>query len=57
MNWENALTYLESVRSNYIKIGPGANWFVMNHVLPPIDNRLHAGERTQELYDEIMSLE
>ena len=56
MNWESAEVHLKEVESAYVSIGqPGRMALVIS--IWPIVDRFNAGERTEKLYNEIMSLE
>lgn len=55
MDWEQAKNYLDVMIDAYAEIGaPG--WFGLS-LMKPLKRRYEAGERTRELYDEIMKLE
>lgn len=55
MDWEKARDYLEMMMNEYRAIGPnGVLGLVLG--LYPLQIRLDCGERTRELYDEIMAL-
>ena len=55
MNWAAAEEHLQAVEKAYTEIGdPGL--FVLNYVLPSLKKRLIEGERTVDLYDEIMGV-
>lgn len=54
MDWERARQHLEWIINEYRKIGPpGALGLLLG--LYPLQIRLDCGERTRELYDEIMA--
>jgi hypothetical protein len=55
MNWKEAEEYLKEVESAYAECG-SAGVFAMNVVIRPVRDRFNKGERTQELYDEIMGI-
>jgi hypothetical protein len=59
MDWEKATAYLSEVRKQYEAIigMPQANPLVGLMFIDMAQRRLDSGERTQDLYDEIMSLE
>lgn len=55
IDWEQAENYLAMMMEAYREIGaPG--WFGLS-LMKPLKRRLDGGERTRELYDEIMNLE
>lgn len=55
MDWEQAENYLAMMMEAYREIGaPGL--FGLS-LMKPLKRRLDGGERTRELYDEIMNLE
>ena len=55
MKWEHAKNHLDFMIDAYAEIGaPG--WFGLS-LMKPLKRRYEAGERTRELYDEIMRLE
>lgn len=55
-NWDDAQEHLETCEREYAAIGtPGA--FVLTFVLRPLRDRFNKGERTKELYNEIMAVE
>jgi hypothetical protein len=56
MNWEEAEEYLKVVESAYAETG-SAGIFAVIHVIRPVRDRFNKGERTQELYDEIMGIQ
>jgi uridine kinase len=56
MDWERAKNHLNEMLANYVAIGwPGR--FAIDGVILPLKARLNKGERTRELYDEIMGCE
>jgi len=55
-DWQKAKKYLDEVRLNYTEIGISGT-FALQAVINPLLFRYTKGERTQDLYDEIMSLE
>lgn len=60
LDWAKAKKHLETVERNYNElIGvPGVNVsLAIDFVIQPIRARFNRGERTQELYMEIMELE
>ena len=55
MDWDWAKSHLDFMIHAYAEIGaPG--WFGLS-LMKPLKRRYEAGERTRELYDEIMRLE
>lgn len=56
MNWEKAENYLKEVRQRYTDIG-ASGVPALTMVINPILVRFEGGERSEELYDDIMSLE
>ena len=56
MDWEKAEKYLSQMKQGYASIGPSGNFGLMM-VIIPLENRFASGERSEELYQEIMSLE
>lgn len=55
MDWEKAEQYLYEMKKAYEEIGlPGV--FGLTFTIKPLVRRFESGERTPELYDEIMSL-
>lgn len=59
LDWIKAEEYLKEVKAGYIELLsiPNAYPFFGLAVIKQIENRFTLGERTQELYDEIMALE
>lgn len=55
MDWQEAQEYLETCEKEYAEIG-SAGYFALSIVIRPLRDRLNGGERTQELYDEIMGI-
>jgi hypothetical protein len=56
LNWEDAKKYLDHIRIRYTEIG-AAGLLGLYVAIDPLLVRYEKGERTQELYDAIMSLE
>lgn len=56
LDWKKAEEHLQFMMGLYREIG-WAGMFGMQLGLRPLEDRLMAGERTKELYDEIMALE
>jgi len=56
LDWEKAKKHIQEARMNYTEIGvPGLA--ALTITINPLFVRLEKGERTQELFDEIMALE
>lgn len=56
MDWESAKNYLHTMIAEYASIG-AAGRFGLTYTLLPLKKRYENGERTKELYDEIMGCE
>jgi hypothetical protein len=56
LNWEQAEIYLFEVEKQYKEIGIVGS-YALTLIIRPLIKRFNDGERTVELYDEIMSLE
>lgn len=56
LDWEKAESWLKEIENMYTEIG-SAGYLALNCVIRPLRDRFNGGERTQELYDEIMTLE
>lgn len=56
MDWDKAVKHLEECERAYSEIG-SAGYFALNIVIRPLRDRYNRGERTEELYNEIMGLE
>ena len=56
MNWEEARKHLYYILDLYRSIG-WTGTFALSVTINPLVIKFESGERTQELYDEIMSLE
>ncbi len=54
--WEKAKKHLEDTAAQYKKIPFESAWFVMGQ-LGKLKIRIEQGERTRQLYDEIISME
>ena len=54
-DWKSAEDYLMSMLEAYIGVGPAGLFGAI--LMKRLIRRLQAGERTRELYDEIMALE
>lgn len=60
MNWEKAKRHFDTVRKQYQDLEgmPGVNTsFALRLTFDPLAKRYNAGERTEELYEEMMSVE
>ena len=55
MDWKKAEEHLNNCESIYTGIG-SAGYFALTCVLRPLRDRFNSGERTQELYDEIIKI-
>jgi len=53
--WASALEYLKAAEESYSGIGR-AGAFALVHVIMPLRDRVESGERSDELYDEIMGV-
>lgn len=56
MDWTKAENWLNEVTGIYVDIGKGG-LFALEFSIKPLRLRFQSGERTQTLYDFIMSLE
>ena len=56
MNWAEAEEHMKNTANMYKTLPYQSAWFVIKQ-LEQMHERYMAGERTQQLYDEIMSLE
>jgi hypothetical protein len=56
MDWEKAKSWLKEIEQMYTEVG-SAGYLALNLTIRPIRDRYNKGERTQELYDEIMELQ
>ena len=56
MNWENAENHLKDIRQIYTEIGI-TGLPALQITINPLLIRFESGERTEELYDQIMELE
>jgi len=55
-NFDEAIEHLNVCSEAYTEVGsPGM--FVMVYVITPLRDRVNNGERSQELYDEIMEIQ
>jgi hypothetical protein len=55
MDWGKAEEHLKCCESAYAEIG-SAGLFAMRFTINPLRDRFNKGERTQELYNEIMEI-
>jgi hypothetical protein len=55
MDWERGENYLILCEKVYTEIGV-VGQFCLNYVLKPLRERYDQGERSQELYNEIMEV-
>lgn len=55
LDWEEAEEYLKTCESAYTEIGT-AGFLALNIVIRPLRDRFNKGERTEELYKEIMDI-
>ncbi len=55
-NWDKAKEYLYFIKKEYEAIGWSGS-FGLTITINPLVARYESGERTQELYDEIMEME
>jgi len=53
MNWEEVRNYLNTLIAEYVALGPCGRFGLIATLLP-LKCRLDSGERTEELYGEIM---
>jgi hypothetical protein len=56
VGWDIVEKYLSEIEKAYTEIGT-AGYFALNLTIRPLRDRFNKGERTDELYEEIMSLE
>lgn len=60
LDWDKALAHFREIRSRYQQLvgTPGVNAaLALEHVFQPIAKRYYDGERSQQLFDEMMSVE
>lgn len=55
LDWEKAEEYLKECEAVYTEIG-SVGKFALSFVINPLRDRFNQGERTVELYDEIMEI-
>jgi hypothetical protein len=55
LDWVLAENWLKEIEHRYTEIG-SAGYLALNLTIRPIRDRFNKGERTDELYDEIMAL-
>jgi hypothetical protein len=53
VDWSKAEKHLESCEKEYTEAG-SQGYLVLNYVIDPLRDRLESGERTKELWREIM---
>jgi len=56
IDWEQAQKHLEEVAKAYRQLSYASAWFVMRQ-LEQLKRRFNTGERSETLYEEIMSFE
>ena len=56
LNWKQAEEHLGECEKAFAEIG-SAGYMALNFVIRPLRDRFNKGERSQELYDEIMETE
>lgn len=56
LDWDCAREHIEACESAYASIG-SAGYYCLTAVIRPMRDRLNKGERTQELFDDIMGIE
>jgi hypothetical protein len=59
LDWNKALEHFREIRSQYQELAgePGVNsTLALQHVFQPLAKRYYDGERSQELFDEMMSV-
>lgn len=56
MDWKSAEEHLGSIEKAYTEIG-SSGYAALNLFIRPLRDRFNKGERTQDLYNEIMKLE
>lgn len=56
MDWDKAEKWLKEIEQLYTEIGT-SGYFALNLIIRPLRDRFNKGERTKELYEEIMELE
>ena len=59
MDWEKAKAHFDEVRKQYqdLEGKPGVNTsMALRFTFDPLARRFNSGERTQELYDEMMEV-
>lgn len=61
VDWHRAKAHVDQVQEQYIQLGatmPRVSVeFVLRHVIQPLQDRYDNGERTEELYKEMMAVE
>jgi hypothetical protein len=56
MRYSEAIDHLITVKRQYQELPPQSSWFVLEQIRK-LEARWDDGERTQQLYDEIMAME
>jgi len=56
LDWEKAEEHLKWVEEIYTGLG-SVGYFALVHVIRPLRDRFNKGERSEDLYKAIMSLE
>lgn len=54
--WEDAKLHLKTIRSQYLALPLSSSWFALSQIRD-MEARLEKGERTEQLFNEIMSME
>ena len=60
MEWNTAKTHFDEIRQQYMDLEgtPGVNTtMALRLTFDPLSKRFNSGERTQELYDEMINVE
>lgn len=55
LDWEKAIQHLQTYKVLYAGIGPAGMFGIL--IMTELEQRYDDGERTQELYDEMMGIE
>ena len=55
-DWDRISKHLQDIKNEYASIGVSGN-FGLIYTIIPLETRLAKGERSRELYEEIMALE
>ena len=56
LDWDKAESWLKEIEQMYTEIG-SSGYLALNLTIRPLRDRFNKGERTIELYDEIMELQ